>query len=163
MNTHPRLLRTIWLLIVLAVTVSFAPASKAQEFDPEHPYKIAPDGTVDWYVYNGYRRYASTCHVCHGPDGLGSSFAPALVDSLKKMTYDQFAEVVVNGRKNVTTATENVMPSFGTNPDVVCYLNDIYAYLKARSDGMVGRGRPPKHEPKPPEAKAAEESCLGPS
>jgi hypothetical protein len=24
----------------------------------------------------------------------------------------------------------------------VLYLNDIYAYLKARSDGALGRGRP---------------------
>lgn len=161
MNSCSRILRTAGLLIVLAAMTSFAPASRAQEFDPEQPYKIAPDGTVDWYVYNGYRRYSSTCVVCHGPDGLGSSFAPALVESLKRLTYDQFADVVVNGRKNVTTATESVMPSFGTNVDVMCYLNDIYAYLKARSDGVVGRGRPPKNEPKPPAAKAAEESCRG--
>jgi hypothetical protein len=42
----------------------------------------------------------------------------------------------------VTTATENVMPSFGTTEDVVDYLEDIYAYLKGRSDGVLGRGRP---------------------
>ncbi len=43
------------------------------------------DGTlvVDWYTYNGYRRYHSECHVCHGPNGLGSSYAPALAKSLE--------------------------------------------------------------------------------
>jgi hypothetical protein len=38
------------------------------------------------------------------------------------------------------------MPAFGTNPNVMCYLDDIYAYLRARSDGVIGRGRP-AHEP----------------
>jgi hypothetical protein len=34
------------------------------------------------------------------------------------------------------------MPSFGHVEDVVQYLYDIYGYLKARSDGALGRGRP---------------------
>jgi mono/diheme cytochrome c family protein len=48
-------------------------------------YKISSDGTVDWYTYSGFRRYHSDCHVCHGPDGEGSSYAPALANSLKTM------------------------------------------------------------------------------
>src|ERR1700680_3797770 len=76
-------------------------------------YKVGSDGTVDWFTYSGFRRYHSECHVCHGPDAEGSSFAPALKDSLKRVSYADFLEVVVNGRKNVNTASENVMPSFG--------------------------------------------------
>ena len=53
------------------------------------------------------------------------------------------------------------MPAFGTDPNVMCYLDDIYAYLKARSDGAVGRGRPAKHADKPPEAAEAEDACMG--
>jgi hypothetical protein len=34
------------------------------------------------------------------------------------------------------------MPPFGEVADVVLYLDDIYAYLKARSDGVLPRGRP---------------------
>jgi hypothetical protein len=34
------------------------------------------------------------------------------------------------------------MPAFGTVEDVMLYLDDIYAYLKARSDGALGRGCP---------------------
>ena len=79
---------------------------------------------------------------CHGPDGSGSSYAPDLTQSLKTMSEDDFKEVVVNGRKNVTTASDNVMPAFGTVEDVMLYIDDIYAYLKARSDGALGRGRP---------------------
>jgi len=124
-------------------------------------FKVQSDGTVDWYTYSGFRRYHSDCHVCHGPDGEGSSYAPALSNSLKTMNYADFANVVVNGRKNVNTAQESVMPSFGTNPNVMCYLDDIFVYLRARANGAVPRGRPQKHEDKPEAAAQAENSCLG--
>ena len=58
-------------------------------------YKIKSDGPVDWYTYSGYRRYHSECHVCHGPDGEGSTYAPALKDSLKTMSYSDFTTVVI--------------------------------------------------------------------
>ena len=107
------------------------------------------DGTVDWFTYSGFRRYHSECHVCHGPDGEGSTYAPALSNSLKTISYGEFSNVVVNGRKNVNTAQENVMPAFGTNPNVMCYLDDIYVYLRARANDAIPRGRPQKHEDKP--------------
>ncbi|HTO83775.1 MAG TPA: c-type cytochrome, methanol metabolism-related [Methylomirabilota bacterium] len=144
--------------LALAVLAGSGPAA-AQ--DAAKPYSVAPDGTVSWPVYSGYRRYHSDCHVCHGPDGMGSSFAPALVDSLKHLSYDQFIDTVTNGKKDVSTSSDKVMPSFGVNPNVMCFIDDIYAYLKARSDGAIGRGRPEKHEDKSAEAKAREDNCLG--
>ena len=124
-------------------------------------YKVEPNGKVDWYTYSGFRRYHSECHVCHGPDGMGSSYAPALKDSLKTMSYADFLAVVATGRKNVSSSQDNVMPSFGDNKNVVCYLDDIYVYLRARASDAVGRGRPPKHEDKPPAAQKAEDACMG--
>ena len=50
--------------------------------DEEKPYKIAEDGTTDWATFSGFRRYNSICHTCHGPDGVGSTFAPALTESM---------------------------------------------------------------------------------
>jgi methanol metabolism-related c-type cytochrome len=129
--------------------------------DEEKPYKIAEDGTVDWATFSGFRRYNSVCHTCHGPDGVGSTFAPALTESLKRLSYEQFAEIVVNGKQEVNTAVQKKMPAFGTDPNVMCYLDDIYAYLKARSDGVLGRNRPAKHADKPPEATEAENACMG--
>jgi len=124
-------------------------------------YKVTPDGNVDWYTYSGYRRYHSECHVCHGPDGMGSTYAPALKDSLKTMSYGDFLGVVASGRKNVTSSQENVMPAFGDNPNVACYMDDLYIYLRARSNDAVGRVRPPKHEDKPDAYAKAEDSCMG--
>ena len=109
----------------------------------EKPYTIT-DGKVDLKTYNGWRRYTESCMRCHGPDGAGSSYAPDLVDSAKHMTKEQFEDIVINGRTNVNTASENVMPAFGEVEDVVLYLDDIWAYLKARADGVLGRGRPPR-------------------
>lgn len=124
-------------------------------------YKIGADGTVDWYTYSGYRRYHSECHVCHGPDGMGSTYAPALKDSVKTMSYGDFLGVVASGRKNVSTAQENVMPAFGDNPNVACYMDDIYVYLRARGNEAWGRSRPAKHEDKPEAYTQAENSCMG--
>jgi methanol metabolism-related c-type cytochrome len=124
-------------------------------------FKVAPDGTVDWYTYSGYRRYHSECHVCHGPDAEGSTFAPALKNLLKMMSYADFLGVVASGRKNVSTSQASVMPALGDNPNVACYMDDLYVYLRARANDAVGRGRPAKHEDKPPAAQQAEDSCMG--
>jgi methanol metabolism-related c-type cytochrome len=124
-------------------------------------YKISPDGTVDWYTYSGFRRYHSDCHVCHGPNGEGASYAPALADSLKTLNYSDFVNVVTNGRKNVDAANDKVMPSFASNVNVMCFIDDIYVYLRARANNAIPGGRPPNHEDKPEAAKEAEASCTG--
>jgi methanol metabolism-related c-type cytochrome len=136
---------------------------KWEDKDGNPTYKIQPDGTVDWFTHSGFLRYHSECHVCHGPDGEGSTYAPALKESLKHLSYGEFLSIVASGRQNVSTATENVMPSFGQNKNVTCYLDNIYVYLRARANDAIGRGRPAKHEPKPPEVAKAEDSCMGPS
>jgi methanol metabolism-related c-type cytochrome len=124
-------------------------------------YNLQPDGTVDWYTFSGYRRYHSDCHTCHGPDGVGSSYAPALATSLKNMDYATFLSIVAEGRKNVGGGKENVMPGFGENKNVYCYMDDLYVYLRARAVGEIPRGRPPKKEDKPQAAKDYEASCMG--
>jgi len=124
-------------------------------------FKIQPDGTVDWYTYSGFVRYNSECLRCHGPDGAGSSYAPALVDSLKTLSYGDFLGIVAGGKKAVNTAQDLVMPAFGTDKNVMCVIDDIFVYLRARSNGAVGRGRPEKHQDKPAAAKKWEDSCFG--
>ena len=92
---------------------------------------------------------------------MGSSYAPALRDSLKTMSYADFLGVVASGRKNVSTAQENVMPAFGDNPNVACYMDDLYVYLRARANDAVGRARPAKHEDKSKAYAEAEDACMG--
>lgn len=113
---------------------------KSFKFSPEKPYYFE-DGKVDFGTYNGFRRYHADCHVCHGPAGLGSSYAPALLDSVKDIEWPVFVDVIVRGREGLDN---KVMPSFAANPNVLAYMADIYAYLKARADGVVGANRPAK-------------------
>ncbi len=134
---------------------------KFTDADGDPTFQIGAGGTVDWYTYSGFRRYHSECHVCHGPDGEGSSYAPRLVDSVRRQTYAEFLEVVASGRINVHGGTQNVMPAFGTNLNVMCYVDDIYVYLRARAQADLPRGRPGKRADKPPAATEAEEACFG--
>lgn len=108
----------------------------------DKPYTVEDGNKVDPKTYNGYRRYHSVCHTCHGPDGLGSSFAPSLVDSLKRLSSDEFEGIVAGGRQGNAGGNVRVMPAFGSDPNVMDYILDIYSYLKARSDGVLARGRP---------------------
>ena len=124
-------------------------------------FNVAEDGTVDWYTFSGFRRYNAECHVCHGPDGEGSTYAPALKKSALTMDYYDFIDVVVNGREKVGAAQQSVMPAFGTNENVMCYLDDIYIYLKARGADAVPRGRPAKKADKPDTAREFEDACMG--
>jgi len=134
---------------------------KYADKDGNPTYKVSPDGVVDWYTFSGFRRYHSDCHVCHGPNGDGSSLAPALANSLKTMSYADFANSVTYGRKNVNAANDKVMPAFGTNANVMCYLDDLYVYLRARANNAIPGGRPPNHEDKSEAAKQADASCMG--
>jgi methanol metabolism-related c-type cytochrome len=125
-------------------------------------YNIAKDGTVDWYTNVGFVQYGANCLQCHGPDGLGSSYAPSLVDALKTMSYADFTSVVIQGKKDVNTANDLVMPSFGENKNVMCYLDPIYIYLRARSTGALGRDRPDKVAlPPPPDFDKSIQACFG--
>jgi methanol metabolism-related c-type cytochrome len=123
---------------------------KYSDKDGNPTYGIKPDGTVDWYTYSGY-----------GPNGDGSSYAPALKDSLQTTSYSDFLSLVAGGRKNVNTANENVMPAFGDNKNVMCVIDDIFVYLRARANDALDRVRPAKHEDKPEAAKKWTDSCFG--
>lgn len=134
---------------------------KYTDKDGNPTYNVKADGTVDWLTFSGFKRYHSECHVCHGPEGRGSSYAPNLLDSVKRLSYDEFKAVIIQGRKAVGTATTLVMPSFGTNVNVVCFIDDIWAYLKATSDGAIQGARPAKKDAKTTAYSDYEKSCLG--
>ncbi len=80
------LMAMLWTASALAAEAVENDGGKYYDADGNPVYQIDEDGTVDWYTYSGFRRYHSECHVCHGPDGMGSSFAPGLAESLKKLT-----------------------------------------------------------------------------
>ena len=123
-------------------------------------YDIAPDGTVDWPTFSGYRRYHADCHVCHGPDGEGSTYAPALKNSVMHMDYYDFLAVIASGRQKVGASENSVMPAFGTNKNVMCYVDDMWTYLRARGTETIPRGRPAKRADKSEAYTEAETACM---
>jgi mono/diheme cytochrome c family protein len=125
---------------IAAVPASVAPAAETTPATTptpavaaDAPYRIVdgridPDTVEGWKIYRGI----GTCATCHGPVGQGG-VGPALVESLKeKITKDLFVEIVANGRDGT------MMKPFGENKIVMDNMDNIYAYLKARSDGVLG-------------------------
>ena len=86
---------------------------------------------------------------------------PSLVDALKTVDYGTFLQTVAAGKQQVSNSENLVMPSFGDNKNVECYINDIYVYIRARSLDLLDRQRPSKHEEKPEIYGTQETACLG--
>lgn len=109
----------------------------------ETAYTVECDGStclVDKKTYVGWRTYHAECHVCHAQDAVGSTFAPSLLDRMKEIDKERFMESLSNGY----TGQTGVMPGWKDNPNVNKRFEELYAYLMARSDGVLLPGRPKK-------------------
>ena len=126
---------------VLMGVLTIGTAAVGQKDAPTSKFYRISDGKVDARTYNGFRRYHAACNHCHGQDGMGSTFAPSLADTLPDI--EAFRRIVRNG----ASSGSSVMKGFIDDPNVAPYIDDIYAYLQARADGALGRGRPEKLEP----------------
>ncbi|ESZ11502.1 MULTISPECIES: c-type cytochrome [unclassified Mesorhizobium] len=128
-----------WLVLCVVVFTVGAGFGAQAELAPGKFYEIV-GGKVDARTYNGFRRYHGSCNHCHGPDGMGSTFASALVDRLPDL------EVFRRNVRDGVRSGPSVMKGFADDPNVAPYIDDIYAYLQARADGALGRGRPERLE-----------------
>ena len=119
-------------LLTLALCASF---SIAHAQDAKAPYKVTDGYKVDANTMKGFRAWRqAACDRCHGPNQEGM-VGPSLINSLKTLTKDQFVTTVKNGR------LDKGMPSFGTNAAVTDNIDQLYAYLKGRSDGAITRAK----------------------
>jgi mono/diheme cytochrome c family protein len=107
-------------------------------------YHQAPRDTVSQTVYDGWKQFNLNCARCHGEDALGTTIAPHLIVSLRPdgpiNTKELFVQTVCAGRP------AKGMPawcSLGLGMDKI---EDIYAYVKGRSDGKIAPGRPAVRE-----------------
>jgi len=156
-------------LLLIASTLLLSPAGNlgAGDAGPAPGTYRVVDGKVDSGTYAGWFTYHLSCHMCHGQDALGTDVAPDLRKSLKTMTPEQFANKVL-GRYRVLEAPGDgppdeavrksiidevlqhrrgkrgqlAMPVWQSDPGMKPHILDLYAYLKARSDGAIGTGRP---------------------
>lgn len=125
------------LSLGLACAVLFSPAS-AQQKDAgagSSMYKVVDGFKVDTNTMNGFRAWrAAACDRCHGANQQGL-VGPSLLESLKTLTKDEFVKTVTEGR------LDKGMPSFQTSPTVMEHMDDLYAYLKGRSNGDITQAR----------------------
>lgn len=132
-------------------------------------YYEVKSGRVDPGTYRGWRLFHSNCYGCHGVDGTGTDVAPNLVERVKALSASDFTVKVLTRYRIVVPASEAsgddqtatrqaiveevlkqergkrgeiLMPAWESNSRVKPHLLDLYGYLKARADGVLGPGRP---------------------
>jgi mono/diheme cytochrome c family protein len=96
------------------------------------PYKVI-DGHIDENTIRGWKTYRGigACTACHGPAGLGG-VGLNLLASVKEKDKDFFIKIIADGKKGT-----QMIPYKG-NKAVMNNIDNIYAYFKARVDGVLG-------------------------
>jgi Cytochrome C oxidase, cbb3-type, subunit III len=111
-----------------------------QEAPLRDAYHQAPRDTVDQATYDGWKQFNLNCARCHGEDVLGTTIAPHLILSLKPdgpiNTKELFVQTVCAGRP------AKGMPAWCALGLDMQKINDIYLYVKGRSDAKIAPGRP---------------------
>lgn len=116
--------------IALAMCVA-APAALADAT----PYQVVDGNKVDARTMSGWRTWrALACERCHGAQQEGA-VGPALTTSLKGLSKEDFKKTVLQGR------IDKGMPNFDGSQQVVDNIDNLYAYLKGRSDGAIAPGK----------------------
>lgn len=107
-------------------------------------YHTVPRDTVSQVVYEGWKQFALNCARCHGDFGVGTTFAPALVESVKPLgnvpTQESFITTVCAGRM------DKGMPAWCALGLEISAMQAVHAYLMERANDRVGLGRPAVRE-----------------
>jgi mono/diheme cytochrome c family protein len=96
-------------------------------------YTVVDGYKVDPATMNGFRAWrAAACDRCHGANQQGL-VGPSLIQSLKTLSKEEFVKTVRDGR------LDKGMVSFKDSKMVMENLDNLYAYLKGRSNGDITR------------------------
>lgn len=98
-------------------------------------YKVVDGTKVDAKTMEGFRTWrTAACDRCHGANQEGM-VGPSLITSLKSLSKEEFVKTVRDGR------LEKGMQSFGSSKVVMDNIDNLYAYLKGRSDGAITKSK----------------------
>jgi mono/diheme cytochrome c family protein len=127
------------LVVVIAATLLAVGGTIAQDKPPaaDSPklYTVVDGYKVDSNTMNGFRAWRSgACDRCHGANQEGL-VGPSLLESLKSLSKEDFVKTVRDGR------LEKGMVSFSTSTMVMDNIDNLYAYLKGRSNGDITRAK----------------------
>ena len=122
-------------LLVGALLAGLGPLAGADDKVETQLYTVVDGYKVDANTMQGFRTWrAAACDRCHGANQEGL-VGPPLVESLKVLSLKDFKQTVTDGR------LEKGMPSFSTSKTVMDNLDQLYAYLKGRSDGAIKKAK----------------------
>ena len=122
------------LLFATAIT-AFGQATSATTPNTGKPYTVVDGYKVDPNTLVGFKTWRSAaCDRCHGANQEGL-VGPSLITSLKTLSKDEFVQTVSKGRPNTQ------MVAFSGNAEVMKNMDQLYAYLKGRSDGAITKAR----------------------
>jgi hypothetical protein len=163
-------------LVCLAALSVAGPAPAQSPSQPMPGDFLVIDGRVDRGTYAGWKLFHSGCQACHGVGGVGTGIAPNLVERIGNYTPRGFATKVLTSYRIVPMSPDSgppetlaereallelvmkrerqergqpQMPAWDSDVEVAPHVLDIYAYLGARADGLLGPGKP-KLLPAPP-------------
>jgi mono/diheme cytochrome c family protein len=110
-------------------------ASSMVQADDKPPYTVVDGDKVDANTFAGWKAWrAMACERCHGAKQEGL-VGPSLIDSMKKLSKQEFKQIVLEGRPGTA------MAPFNEAKTVVDNIDSLYAFLKGRSDGAIQPGR----------------------
>jgi mono/diheme cytochrome c family protein len=108
--------------------------SKSEAAQPAALYTVGEGNKVDTNTLQGWKTWRSmACERCHGAQQEGM-VGPSLVESLKKLSKDDFHKIMMEGR------IDKGMPNFGGSEMMQKNWQNLYGYLKGRSDGKIKPG-----------------------
>jgi mono/diheme cytochrome c family protein len=124
--------KTLFALPTLAALAACSSIVFAQQ---QPLYKVVDGYKVDDNTMKGFRAWrAAACDRCHGANQEGL-VGPSLLASMKTLSKADFVKTVRDGR------LDKGMQSFGNSPQVMENMDNLYAYLKGRSDGAITRAK----------------------
>jgi mono/diheme cytochrome c family protein len=134
---NPTIRQAVALMIGTALLTPGSPIAqdKPSQAVTTALYTVQDGYKVDPNTMNGFRAWrAGACDRCHGANQEGL-VGPSLVQSMKTLSKDDFVKTVRDGR------LDKGMVSFATSKTVMDNIDNLYAYLKGRSDGVITRAK----------------------
>ncbi len=148
-------------LLIFSTQYVFANGTEVVETE----YYRAADGDVDPRTFIGWNVYHQVCVGCHGVGGTGTETAPDLTLSIEKLSPGQFRLKVLHTTivkftgddwrlmeqamlEEITKHEQRSrgelanMPRWEYNPAVKANVDNIYRYIRARADNMIGKYKP---------------------
>ncbi len=117
-------------ILLSSLFVSLVSHAQAETISNE-TYTVVGGNRVDKATLSGFKVWrAAACDRCHNANQEGM-VGPSLITSLKTLRKEEFKRTVTDGRN------EKGMPSFKENSQLMDNIDNLYRYLKGRSNGDI--------------------------